>query len=256
MKNIKSVHVISAVFHVLSVIATVCLCIALVAAMSLSVFLIAEPEDTLVFSAQGNVGASINVSNIINDPFSFIKYMDDEKHLEVGDGGEISYQAKDGVLFGYTTGYKSYNQGTATFKMTSDGVFEADASSQKYVFNNRMLGFIILPTVLSLLFLLTAVFYGRRIFKELKSCVTPFTGGISKNMLKLSAVLLGYSIIPSIIGKIFLACAELPGIEKTGINLGYTHISVATIAISLVLFVIALVFSYGVSLQKQADETL
>lgn len=256
MKNIKAVHIISAIFHVLSVIATVCLIIALVAVTAISAFLIALPGDTMEFSAQGNVGAIVKTANIISNPFAFIEDMDNEEHLDKGPDGEVSYQAKDGVLSGYVKGYEKYNQGVATFSITPDGVINGYGKSQKYVLNNKQLGFILLPTVLSLMFLLTAVFYGRRIFKGLKKCTTPFTEVISKNMLKLSAVILGYSIIPTIVGKIYITLIGLSGIENTGVKFGYPNISVTTAIIALVLFVLSLVFSYGVSLQKQADETL
>ena len=61
--------------------------------------------------------------------------------------------------------------------------------------------------------------------------------------------------IPAFIEKVFLLCMSLSNIEKSGIDIT-TGFSVTTFFVAVVLFVLSLIFSYGVSLQKQADETL
>ena len=77
MNNIKFFHGISKFFYVISNIATVILFIALAFTIAFSVFLIALPNDTVVLGAQGDANATINVSNIVNDPFAFL---DNEKN--------------------------------------------------------------------------------------------------------------------------------------------------------------------------------
>ncbi len=256
MKNIKVFHGISTAFHIISVICTVILIIGLLFVTAASVFFLALPDDTMEITAQGTVGAYINAANVISDPFGFIDNMEEKKTLDKGDGGEVSYEVKNGKISGYVKGYEKYNQGTATFNIKSDGTFFGEAKSQKYKINNYQIGIVMIPMILSLMFLLVASFYGRRIFKELRRCVTPFTDTVRKNLLKISAVILGYSFIPAVLGTIFLSCMGLSNIENSGISLSYTDVSITTIVVAVVLFVLSLVFSYGVNLQQQADETL
>lgn len=252
MNNIKFFHGISKFFYAISNIATVVLFIALAFTIAFSVFLIVLPNDTMTFSAQGDVNATIKVSNIVNDPFAFL---DDEKEgggADKGKDGEVQWEVKDGKKSGKAIGY---GQGVASYEISRDGVLKGDALSERYTINNYQIGIVTLPKVIQLMFLLVAVFYGKRIFKELKTCETPFTETVRKNLVKLSAVILGFSFIPAVIEKIFLLCMSLSNIEKSGIDIT-SGFSLTTFFVAVVLFVLSLIFSYGVSLQKQADETL
>ncbi len=252
MNNIKFFHGISIFFYVISNIATVILFIALAFTIAFSVFLIALPNDTMVLGAQGDANATIKVSNIVDDPFAFLKKEKDDSDVDKGDNGEVQWEVKDGKMTGKAIGY---GQGVASFEMTGDGVLKGDALSERYTINNYQIGIVTLPKVIQLMFLLVAIFYAKRIFKELKGCETPFTETVRKNLVKLSAVILGFSFIPAFIEKIFLLCMSLSNIEKSGIDIT-TGFSVTTFFVAVVLFVLSLIFSYGVRLQKQADETL
>ena len=252
LNNIKFFHGISKFFYVISHIVTIFLFIALAFTIAFSVFMIALPNDTMTFGAQGNVNATIKVSNIVSDPFGFLANEKNDSGFDKGDDGEVEWEVKDGTMTGKATGY---GQGVASFEMTKDGVLKGDAISDNYTINNFQIGIVILPKVIQLMFLLVAVFYCKRIFRELKGCETPFTETVRKNLVKLSAVILGFSFIPAFIEKVFLICMSLSDIEKSGIDIT-TGFSLTTFFVAVVLFVLSLIFSYGVSLQKQADETV
>ncbi|MGN0476780.1 MAG: hypothetical protein ACI4HM_05500, partial [Ruminococcus sp.] len=214
MNNIKFFHGISKFFYVISNIATVLLFIALVFTVAVSVFLIALPNDTVVLGAQGDVNATIKVSNIVSDPFGFLENEKNDSGFDKGEDGEVQWEVKDGTMTGKATGY---GEGVASFEMNKDGVLKGDALSENYTINNYQIGIVTLPKVIQLMFLLVAIYYGKRIFRELKGCETPFTETVRKNLVKLSAVILGFSFIPAFIEKVFLVCMSLSDIEKSGI---------------------------------------
>ncbi len=251
MKNIKFMHITGTVGHILSIIFFVFLIISIIAAAALSAFFISLPEDTLKVTPGLYFTADINLEKTFGNLFGFIDTMDNKVHYISHRGQGDYYQAKDGKLTG---AFESKDHESIKYEIDSDGNIKGLASVE-YSINNRQMGIIIIPHILSTLFLLFAAFYGRRLFKELRKVETPFTDTISKNLLKLSVIILGYSFIPAIISNILFCILSLGAFDSSGQSIRIAF-SFTTIVVAVVLFMLSLIFRYGTVLQKQADETL
>ena len=251
MKNIKFMHITGKVGHIFSIAFFVFLVIFLIASVTLSGFLISLPDDTVKATPGLYLTADINLENTFGNLFGFVDEMDNEVHYIPDSENGDYYQAKDGKLTGT---FKSKNHESIKYEIDSKGNIHGLATVE-YSINNRQIGIVIIPHIISALFLLFASFYGRRLFKELKSAETPFTETISKNLLKLSVIILGYSFIPAVASNLLFSLMGLGTFDSSGQSIRIAF-SLTTIVVAVVLFMLSLIFKYGTSLQKQADETL
>lgn len=253
MNNLNTLKIISKIFYVISAICKVLLIIATVLTIAMSIFLVAIPDDTVVLEAQGDAKATIKCANLIDSPFEFVNEMEEGKTTDKGDDGEVSIEVKDGTLSGEA---KGYDQGVAKFKINKDGTLEGDALSAVYTVNNFQIGIALMPKIASLVLMILAVWFAGSIFKEIKNSATPFTDTVRKNIVKTAVAIFLLSFLPAIISKILLWSMSLSGITKTAFAPMTTGFSVTSLFVAVILLVLAIIFSHGVGLQQQADETL
>lgn len=253
MNNLNTLKIISKIFYVISAICKVLFIIAAVLTIALSIFLVAIPQDTVVLEAQGNAKATIKCSNLVDSPFEFIEDMEEGKTTDKGDDGEVTFEVKDGNMSGEATGY---GQGVAKFDFYKDGTLVGDGLSDVYTINNFQIGIALMPKIASLVLMILAVWFAGNIFKGIKNSTTPFTDTVRKNIVRLAVAIFLLSFLPAIISKILLWSMSLSGITTTAFAPITTGFSVTSLFVAVTLLVLAIIFSHGVGLQQQADETL
>ena len=118
------------------------------------------------------------------------------------------------------------------YVLTSDPVtVRGDAN----IFWNMLLIFI------RVVCLTAALFAAKALMKEFKNCDSPFTDSIAKKMKTFAYFLIPFVVISSL--------------EVGGGNVVFS-LNLGMVAMIIIVFVLAMIFSYGTKLQQQADETL
>ena len=117
-------------------------------------------------------------------------------------------------------------------------------------FTLRRLGLALLVASLGAGALIYVYLMLSKLMKELAVCDSPFTDGVVKRMTGFAISLIPYALIKptamSIAGAMFAS-----GDLEIGFNF-----DLGTVFAVLVIFLLIFIFKYGVSLQKEADETL
>jgi len=102
-----------------------------------------------------------------------------------------------------------------------------------------------------LLFMLLILYYIDHFFKDIREKNTPFTEGSVKDLKILAILTLLFVIAQTVIGAVLVYSIDIPdGIPMT---IGFNPVS---LFVAGIIYVLYLVFKYGVELQKESDETL
>ncbi|WP_162921793.1 DUF2975 domain-containing protein [Listeria costaricensis] len=107
---------------------------------------------------------------------------------------------------------------------------------------------IFIAVTIALLLMAVALWLASLIFRDMKNGKTPFQKLTVKRLKRIGTLALSYAIIPQVFYAVVYSLL-IPGFEIT-LSIGTAFI------LALLLFCMAEIFNYGVSLQQQSDETL
>ena len=226
----RKINVIGKVCRILATILLVFSCIGTGAMLLTGLVMVALPQDGVAADVTGTAQVVLYGKWIADVPDEYIR----ESNKAIAEDSDLL----------------TIN-GNAAAKVEKQGdtiVVSADAGESQFTF--RRLGLALLVGSLGTGTLIYVFIMLVKLMKELSVCESPFTDGVVRRMTGFAISLIPYAIVKpaaeSIAGAFFTA-----GNYEIGLNLDLT-----TVFTALVIFLLIFIFKYGVSLQKEADETL
>ena len=226
-KNINSIgkgcRVLSVIFLVLMIIATAGLVIG-------GVVLSVIPQDLV--HADVKAGAEIEIKG------SSVKNMPDDTAEQIAkgvNGGALKLEGSD------------LNVKTVA---NSDESILISTESNTMNFSLRRVGLSLLPLALLTGSLIVAFVFLGKLMKELETCSSPFTEGVVKAMSAFAVSLIPFAVIRTFATSLSSAILLSGNVDvRFGVDL-------STVFAVLIILLLVTIFKYGVSLQKESDETL
>ena len=226
----RKINVIGKVCRILATILMVLSCIAAGALLTCGVVLVALPQD--------GVSADVTGTARIEVYGGWIDSVSEE------DIKEYNRTIEDG-----TTKLEIAGNRAARVEKEGDAIVISAAATEGQ-FTLRRLGLALLVGALGAGALIYVFLMLSKLMKELSTCDSPFTDGVVKRMTGFAVSLIPYAVIKptvtSIAGALFAS-----GDLEIGLNF-----DLGTLFTALVVFLLITIFKYGVSLQKEADQTL
>ena len=108
----------------------------------------------------------------------------------------------------------------------------------------------VMPVVLlNLSGIIVCLFFFKALMNELRSCDSPFCEGVVQKMRNFAIALLPCAVVSSVGDSIFKSFIG----SEYGFSLS---INLAPVVTAGIIFILIMIFNYGVALQKESDETL
>lgn len=238
-KSKKSVNTIGKIGRIVSTVMLVLTILGSAAVLALTIGAAALPKETIDIVLDGDI--SISSAGTL---FAKLDKLLDIK--QEGDGAQVNLAGTGGV----TVGIAGDDDILEDSKLTrTDNGFKIDINQRKVTINTGRIIYCLAVSLLSCICTAVVLIMIRSLMKSLEKCETPFSEDIIKNMKRF-----GWSLVPF---------AVLRGIDKTAWNSILSksvdfsiNIDFTVIAGILVVFMLAIIFTYGAQLQKESDETL
>ena len=232
--NIKKINTAGKVGYVISILLIVCLIVAMVAVglCTIGALAISDNEINIKVSTDINVDSKGDFIDKINS-FVFINGVDDLNTL--AEKGEEGIKLEDDDLSEISVVRK--DEGLVVNAKTNEVTI-----GMKRIIMALGAAFIYLAAVTVSLYKIKAL------MKSLKTCETPFSEDVIKNMSKLATALICVAILKMVLGGFWT-------LLRTGSKFNLS-IDLGNILLIAVIYVLITVFKYGAGLQHESDETL
>ncbi|MBQ7740757.1 MAG: DUF2975 domain-containing protein [Eubacterium sp.] len=230
----KKINTFAKIGRILATIAAVFMILGAVAA-SVGISVVASlPKDALAvevtgtadITAKGKILESVTNAVIDSSKGGEGKIMLGDSNVAIGD---VEDSIPDGV----------------TAQKTEKG-FALSVADKRLDISTQAITVSLVLSLLNTICLAVVLFMIRALMKSIEKCETPFCNDVIKKMKNF-----GYSLIP---------LAVLSGTSENAWNVLdvgiHPGIDIKVVFIILVVFMLAMIFSYGAELQKQSDETL
>ncbi|MBR4450213.1 MAG: DUF2975 domain-containing protein [Clostridia bacterium] len=238
-KNKKTINTIGKIGRVVSTIMLVLTILAAAAVLACTAGAAFLPKETIDITLDGDI-------NITSAGTLFAKL---DKLLDIkqeGDGAQVNLAGTGDVTVSIAGDDDILEDSNLT---KIDNGYKIDINNRKISLNTGRLVYCLAVSLLSCICTVAVLIMVRSLMKSLEVCETPFSDEIIKNMKRF-----GWSLVPF---------AFLRGIDKTALSSIASKsvdfsigIDFTVIAGILVVFMLAVIFTYGAQLQKESDETL
>ncbi len=216
---IKRINTLGRVGYFITKIGEIVLIIAAVACLIGGVLMCFVPKEAVKIEIYTSNSAVLYLDESI-DLSGILEFDDDEGFLEIGDN---------------------------TYKLIIDD--EKTSELQRNVIYFSDFKWILFAAVLVCAAAYAVLYFANRLCSNFRSCETPFTEKISKEILNLA-----WSLIPiSVIGAFIESLAEFVLMDKIEINIS---VDLITVILILCIFMLSYIFKYGTELQTESDQTL
>ena len=239
-KNIKTIYTIGKVGRIISMILIVLMILAGVATLGGTVFAGTLPKEDINVTVNGTADISTD-GNLFNDFKKLIKVAQEDGEIEadiIGGSNEfaIASVGEDELL------------DNATVSETEKG-YKVDFNSSKFTVSLGRIIYGLAATLAYVVCIIVTLFMLRYLFKSLEKCETPFCDDVIGRMKNF-----GFSLIPFVVLK-GITDSAWGSIFSKNFNFDF-NIDLTVVFGILIIFMLAMIFSYGAELQKQSDETL
>ena len=225
MKIKKKINTIGTIGKIISIVAIVLMFCAGVAVTSSAVAIAALPSDAV----SANVSADVDVafSDVI---FGALK----EKTVEkINADPQTVHDAFSGIA-------------TVTAEGTDDATVIHVHSDQFLIRSGDAIPFLLLALV-DIAGIIVCLFFFKSLMSEFRQCDSPFSDGVVRKMRNFAISLLPAAVASSVSDTIFTYYFSVNHSLSMSLNL-------APVVAALVIFVLVMIFNYGVALQKESDE--
>ena len=219
----KKINLFGKVGKIISMIIIICLLVAEGFMLVGTIVLAALPEDAVSVDIRNNTDFKVSS-----------KYMDVEDEqimLKLG-GSEVAVGKLD-------------NENVVK---NDDGTVSIQANTPDAHFETRDAIKIMIPAMISLAAVVTALYFLRALMKAFQNCETPFADEVIRKMRNFSIAL-----IPTMAVSMF--CDGMMKMMMGGASAPFS-VNFANVGFVVIIFILTAVFRYGAQLQKQADETV
>ncbi len=238
-KSKKSINTIGRIGKVISTIMLVLTILGAAAVLACTVCAAVLPKETIDITFDGDIELSS-----AGTLFEKLDKLFDIK--QDGDGAKVSL-AGTGAVTVDIAGDDDILKDSELIR--TDRGYKIDIDKRTVSLNTGRVVYCLAVSLLSLICTAVVLIMIRSLMKSLEACDTPFCDEIIKKMKRF-----GWSLVPFVF---------LRGLEKTAWNSIASNASNFGISIDftfivgiLVVFMLAIIFSYGARLQKESDETV
>lgn len=223
-KTIHRIHTIGKAGKIVTIILIVCMLIASVVMAASAVIIAALPRDAV----SANISADIDVS-FSDEVFAPMK----EKTVDkINNDTAVSFSDD-------------------TFGISAEA---ADDSTLLHIHTDQFLVQsgdavpILLLALCNMAGILVCLFFFKALMRELSGAASPFTDGVVRKLRNFAISLLPAALVSSVSRTLITYLFSINRSLSMSLNLG-------PVAFALVIFVLVMIFNYGVQLQKESDET-
>lgn len=226
----RKINVIGRICRVIATILMVLSCIGTGALLVTGVVLVALPQDGVAADISGTARVEVYGNWIDAIPDKDIEEFN--RAIETGStdlsiaGNQAAQVAREG-----------------------DAIVIAGTAAEKQ-FTLRRLGLALLAASLGTGALIYVFIMLAKLMKELAVCDSPFTDGVVKRMTGFAISLIPYAVIQPTVSSIVASA-----FTANDFDIAF-NFDLGTLFAALIIFLLITIFKYGVSLQKEADETL
>ncbi len=238
-KSIKTINTVGKVGRILSMILIVFMILAGVATLAGTIFAATLPKDDINITVNGT-------ADITSDGDLFTQF---KKAIDIAEkDGEIEANivgAADGITI---AGVDNEFFKNALIKDTEKG-YSVDFNANTVTLSLGRVIYGLVATLLSIICTVVLLFMVRALMKSLEKCETPFCAPVITNMKRF-----GFSLIPFVVLR-GITDSAWGSIFSKSIDFDM-NLDLTVVFGILIVFMLAMIFSYGAELQKQSDETL